>query len=296
MAKIDANGRPIYETAEEYNRAHGTGTARRTYDSPEGENYKHTTYKQIRNYEKTAERQKKVSAPKSTKKVLIILAVGIIFVNMAVISLMFNAVRGTVGGFYETYEDDWADYEDEDGYGEYLGDSDTPLMEGFDTFTYNGVSYSIPMTYDEFSQMGFTLEEAYDEDTILAVDGYEHLIINGEDGYMVGIVRITNNTEEDLPIKDCVIDYFSIDNPAAYDSERERLDFVFGNGLSMESTYEELEAYLGVPYYQYIDDDEEYGCYESYEWLYNTGSEYQCVMISLWDGVITNVCIENSEY
>ena len=39
MAKLDDFGRPIYETAEEYNRAHKGGVCPRPYDSPEGENY-----------------------------------------------------------------------------------------------------------------------------------------------------------------------------------------------------------------------------------------------------------------
>ena len=39
MAKLDDFGRPIYETAEDYNQAHKGGVCPRPYDSPVGENY-----------------------------------------------------------------------------------------------------------------------------------------------------------------------------------------------------------------------------------------------------------------
>ena len=39
MAKLDDFGRPIYETAEEYNKAHKGGVCPRTYDSPKVASY-----------------------------------------------------------------------------------------------------------------------------------------------------------------------------------------------------------------------------------------------------------------
>jgi len=42
MAKYDEFGRPIYETAEEYNKAHRTESSTYTYDSPEGDAYNHS--------------------------------------------------------------------------------------------------------------------------------------------------------------------------------------------------------------------------------------------------------------
>lgn len=310
MAKYDEFGRPIYETAEEYNKAHKTGSARRTYDSPEGDNYQHTTYQENRRNERAAERRikstsmgttKKTTSTKNTKKVIIICAVILIFVNMAVVSLMFNLVRGTVNGVYEDYEEDWPDYDeswvDEDeGYGEYLGEDATPLAEGFETFSYNGVTYSVPMSYQEVAQMGFTFEEAYDESYIVAAYSTELVVLNGEDGFMAAMVRFNNDTDEELPLSQCIVDYFYMENNGVFDEEADVPDFVFGNGFTMNSSYEELEAYFGVPYYQYIDDDQEYGCYESYEWVYDSDDEYHCLMVTFWDGTMSDVSIEKYEY
>lgn len=297
MAKYDANGRPIYETAEEYNRAHGTGASRHTYDSPEGANYRHTTYTETRRNERAAARYDKkstVSSPKNTKKIVLVFVIIFIFLNMGVIMGIFNALRGTVDGIYNEFDEQWIDFDE--GYGEYIGDSDTPLPEDFNQFTLDGVAYAVPMSYQELMQMGFTLEEAYDEDYTVSCYDDELVVLNGDDGYMAAMARFVNDTDEDILLSECVVDYFYLESEAPYDEEIAVPDAVFANGFTMDASYEELEAYFGVPYYQYIEDDEDYGCYERYEWVCDDGEEYHCFMVTFWDGVMADISIEKYEY
>ena len=78
-----------------------------------------------------------------------------------------------------------------------------------------------------------------------------------EDGYMRAMIRIVNNTDADILLKKCIVDYFYMENPAIFDDTVTIPDFVFCNGLTFESTYEDVEAYLGMPYYHYEDHSEE---------------------------------------
>jgi len=190
---------------------------------------------------------------------------------------------------YESYEDG---YESE-GYSETLGDGDVPLVEGYNAFTLNGVAYSVPMTFEEFSQMGYTLEAGY-ENYILEPDTYESIIINGDDGDMAGMIRVSNDTNVVLSLEECVIDYISLENKAAYYDDEPALDMTFGNGaLNIHSSYAEVEAFMGQPTYLYIN--EETG-YENYTWYYYGEEQYQFFDIYFQDGVIEQICIERYAY
>lgn len=299
MAKLDANGRPIYETADEYNKAHGTGSARHTYDSPEGDNYKHNTYKQTQSYQKAAEKQKPSSVAKNTKKIILIFVFVLIGINVGVVFSAFNVMRSTYNSVYDNFmdfEEEWITFEEDEGYGEYLGDGSTPLVEGFNTFSYEGQTITLPTTYQEISKLGFTLEEGYDEDYEIEPECYEHVYLNNEDGYIQVMIRVYNPTDEDLPIRQCVVDYFFVNNDAAYNENGDVVDFVFGDGLTLESSYEQLEAYFGTPYYHYFDHSEESYYYDSYEWSYYGEDEIEYVSVTFWNGIISDVGIEKRAY
>lgn len=209
----------------------------------------------------------------------------------AILGVVFmNTVSG---GFYEsTIEQDYREDEWEDeAYGEYLGDDTTALTEGFETFIYEGQTYTLPMTYQDVLKMGLALEDGYDADYMIETDYDELVFLMDEEGYSKALIGLSNHSGEDLPLKDCTVHYFYIENPVAYDIEGEVPDFVFGNGLTFESTYEDFEAYLGTPYYRYVDYTEEDYAYESYEWAYY-GDEIHYVSITVWNGVISEINIE----
>ena len=286
MPKYDDFGRPIYETAEEYNQAHRNGICPRTYDTSQKSTY-------------TSEKKtfgKKKSIKKST---ILIIGVSIYFAIMLVI-LAFNYVSDTIGGYYESrpeneYEEDWIEEDwmnEEESYGEYLGNATTPLPEGFEMFTFEGQTYRLPMSYQEVAQMGFILEDGYDEDYMIPTEYEELIFLMDEDGYTEIMIGISNYTDEEISLGECPVHYFYIENPVAYDEYAEVLDFVFGDGLTFESTYEELEAYFGTPYYRYVDYSDESYTYESYEWAYYGNEETHFVCVTFLNGVMSDISIE----
>ncbi len=294
MQKYDDFGRPIYETAEEYNKAHRTGNAVRTYNNSQENVYKHRTIK------KSKYRQSRAATSQTgTKKVKsVVLGIAIYFIVMSVF-VIFNLLSDS-NSFFEIYEENRVAEEEvvPDEYGQYLGDDITPLPESFATFSYNGQTYTLPTSYQEISQMGFTLEEEYDEMYTLPTEYEDLLILNGEDGFMTGMIRINNYTGEEIPLSEGLVDYFYIENPGTFEVDAEMTfpDFVFGDGFTFESSYEDVESYLGIPYYHYYDYSEEGNFWDSYEWAYYGEDEIHFVSITFYNGTIANIGIEKKAY
>ncbi|MBR2044743.1 MAG: hypothetical protein IJ958_01245 [Agathobacter sp.] len=211
------------------------------------------------------------------------------------------------------YEEDWdneEDWDDEDEWmdeGEleeyedvvesYPGTDTVYLVEGFADFTYNGVAYSIPMSYDTFTTMGYTLEEGFDEEYVFDAQTYETIWFYDEEGYELGRIRISNDTEDALALKDCVVDYIYFDNPASYiyDGSFDHIDLVFGEEFDMLTTYEELEAWLGTPYYICVDNSTD-SEFITYEWTYYGDDKYQSIVVNYIDGVITDIAFEQYDF
>ena len=192
-------------------------------------------------------------------------------------------------------EEDDADT-DEDIYEEYPGTMDEYLVEGFADFTHKGVSYTVPMSYDTFMTMGYVLEEEY-QNYEFEAQSYESIRFYDTEGVELGMVRVSNDTEEVLAIEECVVDYIYFDNPASYitDGSVDHIDLTFGNGFDMFTTYEELEAWLGTPYYKSVDNSGGTE-YVSYEWTYYGDDKYQSIVVSYMDGVITDIAFEQYDF
>lgn len=234
-----------------------------------------------------------------SKTTNILLIIGGVFagisllINVAVFALLPNVMKETYNYFEEYEEEMMNDFFDEEGdglYEEYCGTDENPLADNCSQFTLNGVAYELPMTYSEFLQMGYILEEL-EEGYIFEEETFSYFSIADAEGNYVGSVRISNDTEDDLTVEDCVIDYIDLYNDAVYDSDIAPLPFTFGNGLDINASYEELKAWLGEPYYmseETIDDT----VYRNYMWVYNGDDKYQCVDIYFEDGVISSLSIE----
>ena len=153
MAKYDDFGRPIYETAEEYNRAHRTGINTRTYTSTDGDTYRQASTSKSYN----------INKKKLKKSSLLIIGVAIYF-GVMIVFLMFNMVGISHNDAYEVMEEEVDDIiiSSDDEYGEFLGDTTIPLPEEFETFSYNGQTNTLPSSFEEVLEMGLFLE-GYDE-------------------------------------------------------------------------------------------------------------------------------------
>jgi len=212
------------------------------------------------------------------------------------ISGMGEAFSDFDGLYDEIYDELYDNFYDDDSYiSEYPGTDDVPLPKGFNEFTFNGVAYSLPMSFAEFEQMGYTIADAYIGKEIDDED-YEYISILDENGYYAGTIGVFNYTEADLPVEQCVVAYIRLDNDAAYEEDAlSNLNFTFANGLDMNSTYEEIEAFMGTPSYYYKSNSSD-SDYESYSWYYHgDDGTYQCVEIIFWDGTISGVSIESSD-
>lgn len=242
-----------------------------------------------------------------SKTASILLIIGGVFALIAIIvNIVFAAFFMTE--FKEIYseleqgilsEEDWMDeiweeedYLDPDVFEDYPGTDEVPLTEGFESFTHKGVSYSVPMSYDAFMNMGYILEEGYENSSIEA-ESWENIWFYDEAGNELGSIRISNDTKKEIPLEQGVVDYIYFDNPASYitDGSAVELDLIFGDGFDMSTSYEELEAWLGTPYYVSVDTSGDVA-YTSYEWIYNGDDKYQSIIINYLDGVITDIAFE----
>lgn len=298
MAKLDEFGRPIYETAEEYNKAHKGGVCPRPYDSPDGSNYKHPTMNGKNNYQSVAQKHATQTASQNAKKIILAIAVFIIALNVGIIVTMITMTAGTFGEIHQEFEEGVVGTE------EVLVDYNEtiPLPEGFNEFYYNGEYYSLPTNYEQITKMGLVLEEYSENDMI--PDEYEEILgLYDEYVYARALIRISNYTGAEIPVEKSTVDYFYIINQAVYDSSEDKPDFVFGDGLSFDSSYEEVEEYLGVPdcYYEDRTEDDDY--YQYYQWIYYKDAdidsseldEAHFIEVSFYNGDMQSVSIEKKE-
>lgn len=287
--KYDDFGRPIYETAEEYNRAHRGGVCPRGYDSAE-DGYQQKANQNTHQYKSVAQRHATVQGSKNAKKIVLVIGTFVLAMNLGVIVTMFNMVGGSFGDI-EYGEEEWVDV---DNLGD--GDESTPLPDGFEMFSYNGRDYSLPISYEVFVQEGFISDEGYEQHDLVPME-YEELLFNeNEEDYTSTMIRVNNHTDGEIPMGKCSVDYFYVENPNVYDDSAEMVDFVFGDGLTFESSYEELELYFDVPSYHYSDHSDEEWLYDNYEWSYYGDDEMHYVSVIFINGVMESVGIEKQVY
>ena len=284
MAKLDDFGRPIYETAEDYNQAHKGGVCPRPYDSPVGENYQ----------QKQSASKRYVKQANSYKtKVLL----GGVFGVFALVFLIVVGIR-MINSPSERYDESWAETQvgmDVVLTEMNLGTADFPLPEGFEKFKYNGYPCTLPACFEDIRVMGFHITD-FDMISGLIRPEYEEMWdIYNEMGRPIGMIRINNHTYKNLLIGECMVDYFSIVNPALYDDTETIPNFKFGNGLTFKSSYEEVEAYFGTPYYYNAYESNGSLC-EHYEWAYYGEDEMHIVTVDFHDGAMYEVSIEKCVY
>lgn len=287
MAKFDDFGRPIYETAEEYNRAKKTGGYSRAYTKPEEATEQQKTIKGIYQNKSATERHAMRSGSQKAKKLILGLIAVVVAINVSIALIVFNSV----GVFTEV---EVGQFDDVDCDEEYLGDDTTPLPEGFETFVYNGETISLPTTFEDLSNMKFVIDTEY-QTTDTVSSGYSEMInlIDAEENDYA-MISVDNYTEEEIPLGKCEVDYFCISNPAVFDDTAEVPEFMFVNGLTFESTYEDLEATFGIPYHHYEDHSEEGYYYDSYEWQYCGAYETHYVTVAFWNDVISDISIQKN--
>lgn len=292
MQKYDDFGRPIYETAEEYNRAHRTGGMSYTYDSPKEDAYEQKVKRQTVRHQTVEQCHATREGSKKAKTLVLGIVAFVIVLNIAIIFSMSNMVGSAVAEPEIDYDNTWVE---DEAYVEYPNDVEIPLPEGFEKFSYNGHSFTLPTTYKEIAKLGYDLD-GYEPTDMIPSGFWDIVSLLDEDGYMVAMISVTNNTEEDILFEECTVNYFYIDNPTRYDETVDVPDFVFGDGLTLESSYDEVEAYLGIPYFHYEDYSDEDYLYDSFQWEYYGEDERQFVMVNFVNDEILDISIEKDVY
>lgn len=265
----DEFGRPIYETAGEYNKAHKT---RKKLFSSVNLN--------VASYQKN---EKKIS---NGDKGLILVFASITFI------LCFVIVLTSFFGNNVT-ENEWYDSDEISDSGEIFGDTNTPLPEGFDTFSLNGESITLPITYENLFRKGFYVTEYVGRDVFCA-ESSETIELYDIDGNYIADIAVVNQTNEDITFRKCSIDWICIDKDMLDDEEEILSDFIFGNGLTFDSSYKELCDYLGEPSYHYYDYYEDGDRFDAYEWSYETSDELSYIKVDFWNDRISMVKIRKS--
>lgn len=293
MAKLDDFGRPIYETAEEYNKVHRASGTAHTYESQDGDAYQHKSMESTPRYKSVAQRHAMVQGSKNAKKIVMMIAVFIIAVNIGIILSVFQTVGISFGDIEIGYEEDRVDMAGTESIGEYIGNADVPLPEGFEKFKYNGYPCSLPAKFEDIWDMKLNIPN-YDVMNEVFYGEYEEMLDIYDDytGTYLGMIRISNPTSESLPMMECLVDYFYITNPAINDDTVEVPNFKFGDGLSFESSYSDVEVYFGAPFYYYSEESKYGNVYESYDWAYYGVDEIHYVTITFWNDEMSSVSIE----
>ncbi len=213
----------------------------------------------------------------------------------------------------EPYEDEFssimenggnADYDDlydqlmQDSYGSgngYNDDSsgdqyevpDASELSDWYTFAINGEVYSVPNYPDTFTKAGLTWEDCYYTDKI-AEDDYE--LYYWEDpvsGGTIGLVWIANIGVGSCSPEDGVAFQINIENEGIYGGYKPNL--VFGDGLTFDSSIEDIIACFGEP-----DDESHYSdsssSSDTYYWYMD--DDYCGIEVDFYDGQFYEIYIE----
>ena len=290
--KYDDFGRPIYETAEEYNRAHRKNGSATIYQSAHGDTYQQSETVSSAPKKSAAQRHATREGSKKAMSKIVGVVISILALNIGAIFSLVGNIFDDISVGYE--EEVWPDNGIIDS-GEIWGDSETPLPEGYETFTYNGVVCTLPMSFKEILATGLTLE-GYEE-SVLFPSGYEDFVLM-DDGENMSIVELTvdNYSDEDILMSKTRVISFYVENPTIYDEEATLPHFTFLGGLTLESSYDEVIEVLGDASYNYYETYDTGELLDRYEWYYYDGNGTQSISVQFLDGVIESVSIGKTYY
>lgn len=186
--------------------------------------------------------------------------------------------------------DDLEEYEYYDEYnGEYTGTDDVPLVEGFHSYTYEGNTYSIPISFAEFEQTGWLLN-GHSKDEVITGGATMWLNFCDSEENVLGMIQLYNSTEAEKMVSECDIVAITFEK-SLYADDDKVLDVTLVGGIRLDSTYEEIVEVMGVPTYTYTPDD--LSEYARYSWFYyGENGEYEHFEIMLWEGKIGEITIE----
>ena len=154
-------------------------------------------------------------------------------------------------------------------------------------FSINGEIYSVPNYPETFAESGLTWEDCYYTDTI-GKDDYElYYWDDPVSNTHIGLVWIANASDEPCSPEEGIAFKVNIENESVYGGNKP--DFVFGDGLTFDSSLEEIVAYFGKPddEYHYSDDTTSS---DTYYWYMD--DDYCGIEVDFYDGQFYEIYLE----
>ena len=188
----------------------------------------------------------------------------------------------------ENYNDgSYGDSYSNEGNADSFDVSGSASMGEWYTFSINGQIYSVPNYPETFVQSGLTWEDCYYTDKI-ATDDYE--LYYWDDPVTdehIGLVWIANVGEEPCSPADGIAFEVNIENSSVYGGYKP--DLVFGDGLTFDSSLEEIIAYFGEPDDEYHYSDSSSSS-DTYYWYMD--DDYCGIEVDFYDGQFYELYIE----
>lgn len=162
--------------------------------------------------------------------------------------------------------------------------------EGFTdaSITVNGVTVTLPLSYTELKELGFSTDET-SENTTVETSEYYYVDLLDTSGAELGSVYVGNLTESSIALKDGVVFGFWFTSD---DLENDKLEVSFNNGLTDHAVKEDFMTAFGEPDYSYESEDSDY---QSYQWynhneMYSDTSE-NSFTVKFWEGKLDEIDI-----
>lgn len=175
----------------------------------------------------------------------------------------------------------------DDSYGDQYKVPDASELSDWYTFAINGEVYSVPNYPDSYTAAGLTWEDCYYTDKI-AEDDYElYYLEDPVSGETIGLVWIANVGVGSCSPEDGIAFQVNIENESIYGGYKPNL--VFGDGLTFDSSIEDIIAYYGEP-----DDESHYSdsssSSDTYYWYMD--DDYCGIEVDFYDGQFYEIYIE----
>ncbi len=162
--------------------------------------------------------------------------------------------------------------------------------DGYTTpeITIDGVLITLPISYTDLAEAGFKVS---DEEYVINKNEYEYRELLNKDGYHIGYLYIMNVTDAPIACKDGIV--FSV--TLYFDDWQDAVaDFELYNGVTKNTTPNELVEAFGSADYEYASEDTDYD-YQSFEWYMHHPDHYDdyfnSINISYSEGKMNSLMI-----
>lgn len=156
-----------------------------------------------------------------------------------------------------------------------------PDVEGFNQFTLQGETFTIPMSVDDFYEAGFYLQEDSQKENLEPENSNGYAYYDADGNYL-GTLFVYNTTDRSIQVKDGMIGGITV-------NQIDGIDFQMVGGLTFDSSLKDAAAVLGTA----VTDMDESGAYGYYQWYFENGGYATSVELDFDEDKMNEVWIMN---